>query len=220
MTVTFSFILFHISLAPISVSIKSPWGIITSNFVYDGSGNLEAYILYTFLFLATSLAYGYGTRKKRYLTIIYSMFIGGVIANTLWLYTMFTQNNTITSAGESSVIYSLIGACFAIVLIDVFIIIFGLLYNKLFKKKPYLFYLKSPARIWRWVGGGFSVSLSIILLVNLYDEPVAFLSEYSHFNFTVHIYGFIFGLLIGGVLYIYNLFLLVNSLKNIYFVQP
>jgi uncharacterized BrkB/YihY/UPF0761 family membrane protein len=155
MLVTISFIFFHISLAPISNSIKSPWGIITSNFVYDGYGNLEAYILYTFLFLATSSAYGYKTRKKRYLTIIYSMFIGGVMANILWLYTMYTRNSTITSAGESSVIYAFIGAYFAIVLIDAIIIVFGLPYTKLFKKKPYLHYLKSPRRKWRWVGGGF-----------------------------------------------------------------
>lgn len=219
MLVTISFIFFHISLAPISNSIKSPWGIITSNFVYDGYGNLEAYILYTFLFLATSSAYGYKTRKKRYLTIIYSMFIGGVMANILWLYTMYTRNSTITSAGESSVIYAFIGAYFAIVLIDAIIIVFGLPYTKLFKKKPYLHYLKSPRRKWRWVGGGFSIGLSIILLADLYDGQVAFFSEYSHINFTVHIYGFISGSLIAGALYLYNLFLLFKSLKDIDVVQ-
>lgn len=220
MVVTIPFILFHMSLAPISNSIKSPWGIITSNFVYDGSGNLEAYILYMSPFLATSSAYGYGTRKKRYLTIIYSMYVGGVIANGLWLYTMLTQSNSVTSAGESSVIYAFIGACFALILIDSIIIVFGWPHDKLFKKKPYLYYLKSPMRIWRWVGGSFSIGLSIVLLANLYDGRVAFFSEYSHINFTVHIYGFISGSLIAGAVYLYDLYLLSKSAKDVDVVLP
>lgn len=213
MVVTIPFILFHMSLAPISDSIKSPWGIITSNFVYDGSGNLEGYILYMSLFLATSSAYCYKNRKKRYLAIIYSMYLGGVIANGLWLYTMFTQGSTVTSAGESSIIYAFIGACFAIILIDTAIIIFGLPHDKIFKKKPYLYYLKSPLRIWRWVGGGFSIGISLLLLADLYDGQVAFFSEYSHINFTVHIYGFILGSLIAGALYLYNLRLLSKDAR-------
>ena len=214
MLVTIPFIIYHVSLAPISNSIKSPWGIITSNFVYDGFGNLEAYILYMSLFLVTCSAYSYETRKKRYLTIICSMFVGGVIANGIWLYTMFTQRSSVTSAGESSVIFAFIGACFALIFIDSTIIVFGWLHNKIFKKKPYLYYLKSQMKRWRWVGGGFSIGLTIILLADLYDGRVAFFSEYPHINFTVHVYGFICGSLIAGALYLYNLRLLSKNARD------
>ena len=125
------------------------------------------------------------------------MFIGGICTNSVWLYTMFVQNNNVTSAGESSIIYVFWGACFVLFLIDSFIIIIGLLSQKLLKKKPLLIDQKSDSMKRRWVGGMFSIFLTIVLLADFFDGQTAFFSEYSHINYSVHIYGFVIGSFVG-----------------------
>ena len=106
------------NISAISASIQTPWGIVTSNFIFDGLNNVGTYIFYLLLLYLSNIQYQLEVRKKRYLSTVCSMFVSAIAANGIWLYMSYLSNSGITSGGESAVIFGFVGACFSLFLTD------------------------------------------------------------------------------------------------------
>ena len=196
-------------------SVDTPWGIVTSNFVFDGLPNMYAMLLFLLFLYLSSISFKLKVRKVRYISTIVSMFLGGVFANFLWFYEMLKSGNTVTSAGQSGVVYAFWGACFSLFLIDTLIIIIIIIIGKgvkLIRKNPsQIEVLKSSRKKLRWMGAISSVLVSISVLADLYDGQKAFFSESPHVNYFVHIAAFFIGMAIS--ISIYSLMFIRLSIK-------
>lgn len=211
--------LLHGNVKPISNSINTPWGVITSNFIFDGFNNIFAYSFFLILLWLTSLSYKFEVRKERYKATIYGMFIGGFLASGLWLYQMFISNNPVTIGGNSGVVYAFWGACFFLFIVDTLVILSGVIWHKVGKETFYLERLKATKKKW-WGGGFVSILVSLIILADLYDGQKSFFSELPHYNTMVHIAGFIIGFLSSLVIYMFGMSKIYKKSKKGNAVQP
>lgn len=204
-------ILLGSNVAMVGNSIRSPWGIITSNFIFDGINNIEAYAMFLFFLWVTSVAYQSKIRKERYIASMISMFVGAFIANGIWLYTMYLGNNPEITGGQSAVVYAFWGACFSLFVIDSVLVLVSSISNKLLHNSLRVASLASNSKIRRIVGEISSIIFSLIILVDIYDGRVAFFSELPHFNYFIHISGFFSGFFIAAGIYSWRLYTLTRN---------
>ncbi|WMT45416.1 MAG: hypothetical protein RE469_04280 [Cuniculiplasma divulgatum] len=212
-------IFFGNAVLSLANSVNTPWGIITSNFVFDGFQNMEAMLLFLVFLYLTSVSFKIKLRNGRYIATLVSMFAGGIIANFLWFYEMFRSGSTVTSAGQSGVVYAFWGACFSLFLFDTIIIIIGKGAKLIRRNSSQIGALKSSSKRLRWIGGACSVVFSIIVLADLYDGQRAFFSELPHINYFVHIAAFFSGVLICAFIYLPILIRNILKVKPITTVQ-
>ena len=137
----------------LSNSISTPWGIITSNFVYDGFQNVLAIFLFLVFLYLTNFSFGPKLRKARYIATIVSMFFGGFFANLLWFAEMLQIGSKVTSIGQSGVIYGFWGACFSLFLFDTISIVISKVTKLTGRSSSNIEILKSSRKKFRWGGG-------------------------------------------------------------------
>ena len=195
-------VLFGQKVLSLANSINTPWGIITSNFVYDGFQNILGILLFLLFLYLSNLSFGLKLRKARYISTIVSMFIGGFFANFLWFYEMLRINSTVTSTGQSGVVYAFWGACFSLFLFDTTIILIGKVAKLSSRSSSNIEMLKSSRKKFRWMGGTASIFISIIVLADLYYGQKAFFTELPHINYFVHIVAFLSGMIVCLIVYL------------------
>lgn len=195
-------ILFDQKVVLLANSISTPWGIITSNFVYDGFPNILAMLLYLIFLYGSNLSFGLKLRKIRYISTVVSMFVGGFFANLLWFADMLKIGSTVTSIGQSGVIYGFWGACFSLFLFDTISIVISELTKLTGRSPSNIEILKSRGKKSRWIGGAVSILISIIVLADLYDGQKAFFTELPHINYFVHIIAFLTGMVVCIIVYV------------------
>lgn len=195
-------IFFGQKVVSLANSVNTPWGIITSNFVFDGIQNMYAMLLFLVFLYLSNISFVLKLRKARYISTIVSMFFGGFFANFLWFNDMLKVGSTITSAGQSGVVYAFWGACFSLFLFDTLIIVIGKGIKLTGKSPSNIEILKSSIKKFRWAGGSFSVFFSITVLADLYDGQKAFFTELPHINYFVHIAAFFSGMAISALIYL------------------
>jgi hypothetical protein len=195
-------IFFGQKVVSLANSVNTPWGIITSNFVFDGIQNMYAMLLFLVFLYLSNISFVLKLRKARYISTIVSMFFGGFFANFLWFNDMLKVGSTITSAGQSGVVYAFWGACFSLVLFDTLIILIGKGVKLIRKKPSQIEVLKSSRKKLRWMGAISSVLVSISVLADLYDGQKAFFSESPHINYFVHTAAFFSGMAISAFVYL------------------
>lgn len=100
-------------------SVKTPWGIITSAFVYDGAGNVEYYGLYASVFIASNAAYVRSLRVSRYLVVTGFSLISAIIANLINLGSYALNNPNGFDYGQSGIVYGFIGSMAIFIFFDV-----------------------------------------------------------------------------------------------------
>ena len=194
-------ILFDQKVVLLANSISTPWGIITSNFVYDGFQNIYAILLFLVLLYLTNFSFGLKLRKARYMATIVGMFFGGFFANLLWFAEMLQIGSTVTSIGQSGVIYGFWGACFSLFLFDTISIVISKVTKLTGRSSSNIEILKSSRKKFRWGGGLSSILLSIIVIADLYDGQIAFFSELPGINYFVHIIAFLTGMIVCVIIY-------------------
>lgn len=207
-------ILFDQKVVILANSISTPWGIITSNFVYDGIQNIFAMLFFLVLLYLTNFSFGLELRRARYKVTIVSMFFGGFFANLLWFAEMLKIGSTVTSIGQSGVIYGFWGACFSLFLFDTISIVISKVTKLTGRSSSNIEILKSNRNILRWIGGFFSILFSIIVLADLYDGQIAFFSELPGINYFVHIIAFLTGMVVCIIVYVLILARITIRVKN------
>ena len=99
-------------------SLKTPWGIITAAFVYDGAGNIESYAVYASVFMASNAAYVRSMRVPRYFVVTAFSLISAILGNliNLGLYVVKYPNGF--DYGQSGIVYGFIGSMAIFIFFD------------------------------------------------------------------------------------------------------
>ncbi len=100
------------------VSTETPWGVVTSIFMYDGPLNVTTFLLLAGIFVSMNIGESHNERKRRSLCLLIFSFAAAMIANFFW---MFVTPNTISgnyvvihaSYGQSGVVYGVLGSLVA-----------------------------------------------------------------------------------------------------------
>ena len=158
-------------------------------------------LLYLIFLYGSNLSFGLKLRKIRYISTVVSMFVGGFFANLLWFADMLKIGSTVTSIGQSGVIYGFWGACFSLFLFDTISIVISELTKLTGRSPSNIEILKSRGKKSRWIGGAVSILISIIVLADLYDGQKAFFTELPHINYFVHIIAFLTGMVVCIIVY-------------------
>ncbi len=183
-------------------SLHSPWGIVTSNFIYDGWQNAVAYFILVAFALGCSAAYTLEQRAYRYQTIVISQFTGGITASAAQFIIWHIRSQAGYSFGQSGVVYALWGS------LSVFLV-FGLVVEganviRRFQRRgqPIL----GPALgVRRWSK---AVSLFSLVTASLFTfgffllDPSGFFSAGPGIDSGLHDLSFAFGLIITTILYL------------------
>ncbi len=171
-------------------SLKTPWGVITSMFVYDGDGNIVAYALFAGLFMGANAAYDRSIRVNRYLLVICSSIFAAIIANisNLGLYAVVNQNGS--AYGQSGIVYGLIGAVTAITLFD-FGIYLLILYRRA-RKQPIALRIKkiSDRKSRKVTTSTFVVFTLLFTVIYVIIDPFNFFSVAPGVDSFVHLISF------------------------------
>ena len=91
-------------------SLKTPWGVITGLFVYDGVENAIFYAFFAFLFIATNAAYARSLRVYRYLLTMAVSLAAALIANIADLAVFVVKYPNGFGVGQSGILYGFMGA--------------------------------------------------------------------------------------------------------------
>ncbi|CAC11864.1 hypothetical membrane protein [Thermoplasma acidophilum] len=100
-------------------SVRTPWGFLTSIFIYDGSGNVEYFLIFAILFSAANISHARELRIKRTAVALLASVLGSIIANLLDLALFFFTDPAASSYGQSGVVYGLMGSAASMALLDI-----------------------------------------------------------------------------------------------------
>lgn len=185
-------------------SLRSPWGAVTSNFIYDGWQNALVYSILVAYALGCSAAYTLEQRAYRYRIIVISQFTGGIAASMVQLIIWYTRSQAGYSFGQSGVVYALWGSLS-------FFLIFGIVADSvnLFQRLrcgPRLVLGSAPGvRLWRkavsqfFLITGFLFTFGFLLL-----DPSGFFSAGPGIDSGLHDLSFASGLILTSI---FSLFL-------------
>ncbi len=100
-------------------SVRTPWGFLTSIFIYDGSGNVEYFVIFAILFSAANISHTREFRIRRTILALSASIAGSIIANLLDLALFFFTDPAASSYGQSGVVYGLMGSAASMALLDI-----------------------------------------------------------------------------------------------------
>jgi hypothetical protein len=92
-------------------SQSTPWGVVTGLSLFDGMYNVGIFALFAVLFVQWNLGESLSERSRRSCFFLVSSFGSAVAANCVWV--LLTPGGY--TYGQSGVVYSLLGALFAVV---------------------------------------------------------------------------------------------------------
>ena len=195
-------------------SIKTPWGIVTSNFIYDGINNMEWYALFYISLFLSSIAYRSRVKRLRYLASLYSMFLAAIFANAIWLITIYINGSSLNNVGESAVVFGFVGACFSLFVLDSFATLSGFISKRLFRRELRTTSLKSDSKYRRWIGFSVSSFFLLAIVADLVNARVSFFNLSPRVNYLVHILAFSIGSIITFGMYGFGLLKLTRIIEN------
>ena len=166
------------------LSPTRPWSIFTYMFVYDGSGNIELFILLFFFYLIASYRFSDVWRLKmsRFLTV--SMFLIAIISGICWVI-LFPKSQVY---GQSGVVYALYGMVFIISLLSP-LSYFGVLVNSL-KQRPNENLINSSITL-----ASAGIFVGIIALVLFCKN--SFFNVQIGIGYQLHMISFLLGIIVG-----------------------
>lgn len=180
-------------------TIKTPWGIITSMFIFDGDGNVVDYAIYALVFCAANVRYSRFMRVKRYLLSIWVSLLSAVIGNVINLIVYWLSAPNGYSLGQSGIVYGFMGALAFIALFD---ILFYLSYSYHKRKKEIsTFNIKrgGSEKARGLVTCVFTVLLFGITIIFLVVDFPLFFSVAPGVDSFLHFISFLSGFLIASV---------------------
>lgn len=176
-------------LTSLAVSPKNWWGAVTSLFAnYKMEYAFSNIIGLTVYFLLFSLGNAFLSREersKRFLFFSVTIFVAGIVANSLFLLTVFLVPSLQgPSIGTSALVYGVAGSASAFAIFNFFSV------KNLVKHKVFFF--------WLWITNPFILLLSSIDLYRQLSGATNFFVAYQ-VNIFVHYYAFSTGLMISLV---------------------
>ena len=202
------------NVAVISNSTRTPWGIVTSNFIFDGVNNLEWYALFYISLFCSSIAYHTRVKRIRYLASLYSTFLAAIVANAIWLITSYINGSGLKSGGESAAVFGFVGACFSLFVLDSFVNLLGFMSKRLFKRELRITSLKSDSKCRRLIGFSVSSFFLLAIVADLVNARVSFFNLSPRVNYLVHILAFSIGSIITFGMYGFGLLKLTRIIEN------
>ena len=202
------------NVAVISNSIRTPWGIVTSNAIFDGENNLGWYALFYISLFGSSIAYHTRVKRLRYLVSLYSMFLAAIFANAIWLITSYINGSGLKSYGESAVVFGFVGACFSLFVLDSFLTLSGFVSKRLFKRELRIASLNSHGKWRRRIGFSVSSFFLLAIVADLVYARVSFFNISPYVNYLVHILAFSIGSIITFGMYGFGLLNLTGAIEN------
>ncbi|MGP6240148.1 hypothetical protein ACNF40_07035 [Cuniculiplasma sp. SKW4] len=172
------------------------WSVLTYMFVYDGSGNIEVFIMLLAFYLIASYRFAGAWKLKMSKFLTGSMFFIAIISGIYWII-MFPQSQ---GYGQSGVIYALYGMIFMICLLNPILYFLDASLSSKQKK-----HLKENNLILATT----LISLSVFLwiIIQLIISKTNFFNEYTGIGYQLHIVSFLLGIIMGtfGFFYINRL---------------
>lgn len=174
-------------VSSLSASLNTPWGVFTSNFVYDGFGNVFWYFWYAIPITFAGVFYDPSSQRRRLDIIIEIMFISGILANVVYFADLYAHSDTGNSYGQSGVGYGLIGSAAVFALFDLLNI------WKRFRKVK-IARLRLNSNVSRVIISGMSALFVLTTVVVTYvNSPSVFWAEGPKTNVLVHVVSFLIG---------------------------
>lgn len=166
----------------------SPWGIVTSLFIYDSWSNIVFYATIAVFFVITQFLLPKEERRRRQIFLVIAMYLIAVIANLVWIILRPSYG----TYGSSGVVYAEWGIVSGFAL-------FNTLFRDTENKRLLLFSKNKLKRAWAGVN---LVTIAGFVLY-LFLDPSLFLNESPGVNVFAHAIAFL-----GGFfsIYCYRLF--------------
>ena len=181
-------------------SLKTPWGVVTALFVYDGVDNAIVYAFFVILFIAANAAYGRSLRVERYFLTTGASLVAAVIGNIASLGLFVVKYPNGFDVGQSGIVYGFIGAIAAIAFFD--IVFYLLLAIKKVRKKPPRIIMKNRVggRLRRAITYIFTTLTFLFTIVYAVADFPAFFSVAPGIDSLVHIVSFLAGAIVSSYL--------------------
>ncbi len=194
-------------------SLKTPWGVITAMFVYDGDANIIVYALFADFFIGANAAYDRSIRAKRYLLTICLSICAALLADiaNLGLYALSNRNGS--GFGQSGIVYGFIGAVTAVTLFD--FLTYLLILIRRVRKKPIGFRMRkmSDRRSRRVTTGIFTIFILLFSIFYALIDPRNFFSIAPGVDSFVHLVSFAIGA-------IFSIYLIYKYRTSLTYLSP
>lgn len=189
----------------------TPWGIITSIFVYDGLSNITSFYLLASLYIFSTIYQTPLVRAQRSTLIVKSSYFVPVFVNVLWFARAYNVNGAF-SYGQSGIIYAYWGIITFFSLVSFFEIFFGwrkIKSNKASYDNKEFKTLKTK----NYFSLFFDISI-LILTFGLLTNPTVFFNMSKGVNYFVHVFSFLGGIAIGDLFMLLDRFRALKTKKN------
>lgn len=177
------------------LSPKTPIGIFTSLFVYDGWTNIVVFMGVGIFYYISNLYVPEENQMKRTWSITLAIFSAAILANYLWLFTDPSK----PSIGQSGVVYALIGVMMIFALHNVFTLnkdSLKYIWKSLkTRHKAHLNKLELSAVM--------SIPVFAIFFYQIVSSPSVFLSKGTNINYFVHGVSFLLAFYVFAPLILY-----------------
>lgn len=183
------------NLSAYYLSPKTPIGIFTSLFVYDGWTNIVVFVGAGTFYYISNLYVPEEKEMMRTWSITLAIFSAAILANYLWLFTDPSK----PSIGQSGVVYALIGVMMIFALHNIFTL-----------RKDSLMY------IWKSLKSGrkahlnklelsavVSIPIFAVFFYQIVSSPSVFLSKGANINYFVHGLSFLLAFYVFAPLIVY-----------------
>ena len=182
-------------------SLSSPWGAVTSIFIYDGWQNAFSYFFLVFLALCSNAAYLRDRRTRRFQVMIASAFLGAIVGNFVQLILWTATFPTGYSLGQSGVVYAFWGSFSCFLLFDVIFTIANLI-QKGRNKRPIAGAPVFHGRLRRRLTSTIVLLIAFTLTVGyLVLDPSGFFSAGPGVDSGLHALAYIFGVITTFVIW-------------------
>ncbi len=186
-----------VNLSMLYNSLKTPWGIVTALFVYDGAENAIIYAFFAILFIAANAAYSRSLRVDRYFLTMAVSLIAALIGNIADLVVFVVKYPNGFGVGQSGIVYGFMGAIGATAFFD--FLIYLLLAVRKVRKRPLGLIMKNRTggRLRRVITYIFTTLTLLLTVVYAIADLPAFFSVAPGVDSFVHVASFGTGALIS-----------------------
>lgn len=186
-------------------SLKTPWGVVTALFVYDGVDNAIVYAFFVILFIAANAAYGRSLRVERYILTTGASLVAAIIGNIASLGLFVVKYPNGFDVGQSGIVYGFMGAIGIIAFSDIFL--YCQQEIKKIRKKPLGTIMKNRVggRLRRVITYIFTTLTFLFTFVYAVADHPAFFSVAPGIDSLVHVVSFGAGAIVSlYILYRYG----------------
>ena len=186
-----------VNLSILYNSLKTPWGIVTALFVYDGVENAIIYAFFAILFIAANAAYARCLRVDRYTLTLTVSLVAALTGNIADLAVFVVKYPNGFGVGQSGIVYGFMGAIGAIAFFD--FLMYLLLAVRKVRKKPIGLIMKNRTggRLRRIVTYIFTTLTLLFTVIYAIADLPAFFSVAPGVDSFVHVASFGTGALIS-----------------------